>query len=55
MNQYANHLHGESVDISKKKFYFTDEDLEFMPESWMSETGCWNVETTETNVVSYLE
>ena len=53
MRCYAEKLNnGKTVDIVERKFYFTDADIEFVPESWTSNTGCWKVAATETNVVS---
>ena len=49
----AKRLHGNSVDISrKKKFVFAEEDLCLEPESYMSPGSSWTVETTDNNVVS---
>jgi hypothetical protein len=51
---YAKELHdGKSVDITKRKFYFTEDDIEFLPESWTSSANCWTVKATETNVVRF--
>ena len=54
MLRYAEKLlEGKSVDVVKRLFYFTEEDIEFLPESWTSSNNCWKVEATETNVVSF--
>ena len=54
MLRYARELHdGKSMDVIKRKFYFTEDIVEFLPESWTSSTNCWTVKTTETNEVSF--
>ena len=54
MLHYARELHdGKSVDVVKRKFYFTEDVIEFLPESWTSSANCWTVKATETNLVSF--
>ena len=49
MLRYAKELH--AMDVTKRKFYFTEDVMEFLPESWTSSANCWTIRTTETNVV----
>ena len=54
MLHYAKELHGgKSMDDTKRKFYFTEDVMEFLPESWSSSANCWTVRATETNVVRF--
>ena len=54
MLRYAKELlEGKSMDVTKRKFYFTEDDIEFLPESWTSSANCWTVKATETNVVRF--
>ena len=55
MLHYAKELQdGKPMDVVKRKFYFTEDVMEFMPESWTSSANCWTVKATESSEVSFF-